>query len=380
MTAYSDTSLAFRASKHGAVAFLNKPLDIDRLEFEVKKALEVADMENIVERYKEGSIPPIIQHTGEIIGTSQGMKAALNMARIVASAEDTTVLITGETGTGKELLANFIHSNSVRAKGPFISINCGAIPRELAENELFGHEKGAFTGASDKIKSGRFEQAQHGTILLDEIGELPLHLQSKILRVLQEGEFYLVGGTQPVQVDVRIIAATNSSLEDMIAGGTFRKDLYYRLSVIQMNVPSLYERREDIPYLIRHFLSMFNEKYELKKELTFEAIEYLKELPFDGNVRDLQNTVERIVLLSNNNIIGLRDLSLALNPHHFEQKSFAGEVAGEAGHSLKSLVSHYEKELLQTYWNEYKSASKIAVKLKTNQPSISRKLHAYEII
>jgi transcriptional regulator with PAS, ATPase and Fis domain len=298
MTAYTDTSLAFRASKHGAVAFLNKPLDIDRLEFEVKKALEVADMENIVERYKEGSIPPIIQHSGEIIGSSQGMKAALNMARIVASAEDTTVLITGETGTGKELLANYIHSNSVRAKGPFISINCGAIPRELAENELFGHEKGAFTGASDKIKSGRFEQAQHGTILLDEIGELSLDLQVKLLRVLQERKLFRLGGSKELAIDVRVIAATNKDLEIAIEEGTFREDLYYRLNVANIVLPPLRERDEDIITIATSFVREFNQKFSRNiKGFSPEASDILKNHRWKGNIRELRNIIERVVLL-----------------------------------------------------------------------------------
>jgi DNA-binding NtrC family response regulator len=231
MTAFTDVSLAVKAMKLGAKDFLLKPLDIDQLEGAVKKALEVADLEKAVEIMKEGNPYPIIQHTGEIIGSSAGMQAALNMAKIVASAEDTTVLITGETGTGKELLANYIHSNSARVKAPFIAINCGAIPREIAESELFGTEKGAFTGASDKTKLGKFEQAQHGTILLDEVGELSLDLQVKLLRVLQERKLCHLGGTKEIAIDVRIIAATNKNLETAIDEGTFREDLYYRLNV-----------------------------------------------------------------------------------------------------------------------------------------------------
>ncbi|MFN3781725.1 MAG: sigma-54 interaction domain-containing protein, partial [Candidatus Kapaibacteriota bacterium] len=237
------------------------------------------------------------------------LKKVLNLAKIVA-ATDSTVLIVGETGTGKELLAKYIHKNSPRAKGPFIAINCGAIPKDLAESEFFGYEKGAYTGATEKFKQGRFELANHGTIFLDEISELSLELQVKLLRVLQERRFFRLGGTKEISVDVRIIASTNKVLEDLVAQGKFREDLFYRLDVARLELPPLRERGEDIMLLASAFVKEFNKKFGKNVSgFTPEAVQILKTYQWKGNIRELRNVVERVVLLEAEDIITKEALS-----------------------------------------------------------------------
>lgn len=237
MTAFSDIKMAVKAMKLGAEDFIVKPLDLEQLELSSEKALENYDLRRQVnilsEQLKE-------EKSSEIIGKSDGVRQAKDMAKVVSGA-DTTVLIYGESGTGKELLARYIHENSDRVKGPFVAINCGAIPKELAENELFGYERGAFTGATEKFRPGKFEQANHGTILLDEVGELTPDIQVRLLRVLQEQRFYRLGGQKEIQVDVRVVAATNKSLEELVEKGEFREDLFYRLNVAQVELPPLRE-------------------------------------------------------------------------------------------------------------------------------------------
>ncbi len=295
MTAFSDIKMAVRAMKLGAADFIVKPLDLEQLEISVERALHNSTMRRQVEIANEKLK---VEQPKEIIGESEGMKRALNMAHIIAGAEDTTVLITGESGTGKELMAHFIHNNSPRNKGPFITINCGAIPKELAENELFGHEKGAFTGATEKIKQGRFEQAQHGTIMLDEIAELSMELQVKLLRVLQERKFYRLGGQKEVAIDVRVIAATNKNLEQLVEEGTFREDLYYRLNVANILLPPLRNRGNDILTIAAAFVNEFNNKFGRNiKDFDPEAVDMMLQHNWKGNIRELRNVVERVVLL-----------------------------------------------------------------------------------
>jgi DNA-binding NtrC family response regulator len=308
MTAYNDVKLVVKAMKYGAEDYLVKPLDLEYLEMVVDKALRNATLRRQVEIAHEKLQ---MEQPSEIIGSSDGMKRAMNMARIVASAEDTTVLITGESGTGKELLAHYIHNNSPRAKGPFISINCGAIPRDLAENELFGHEKGAFTGATDKVKLGKFEQAQHGTIMLDEVAELSLDLQIKLLRVLQERKFFRLGGSKEVAIDVRVIAATNKHLETAIEEGSFREDLYYRLNVANIILPPLRERGDDIMTLATAFVNEFNQKFGRNiRGFSNDAVEILMHHNWKGNIRELRNIVERVVLLHEGaDVIGKDELN-----------------------------------------------------------------------
>lgn len=324
------------------------------------------------------SLQRLLETQKKIVCSSSRMQKVVELCEKIAPF-NSTILICGESGVGKELIADFIWQRSTRPHMPFVKINCAAIPETLLESELFGYEAGAFTGAHTKGKKGIFETADGGTILLDEIEAFPFHLQPKILRVLQEGEFYRVGGTESISTNVRLIAATNSDLEKMIEAGTFRKDLYYRLSVISLSVPSLRERPEDIPPLIRSFILHLNQKYDMKKEITSEAVNYLKGLTYEGNVRELQNIIERITLLSQNTIIGLKDVLAIMHAEEDAPFHNGGEDDKGSPDTLKSIVGAFEKELLQSYWNEYQSATKIAETLHTNQPTISRKLHAYGI-
>lgn len=307
MTAFSDIKMAVRAMRLGAEDFIVKPLDLEQLEVAVERALKNFDLRRQVDILSEQLKK---DQPSEILGSSEGMVKATEMAKIISKADDTTVLILGESGTGKELMARFIHENSPRSRGPFVTINCGAIPRELAENELFGYERGAFTGATEKIKQGKFEQAQHGTILLDEIAELSMELQVKLLRVLQERQFYRLGGAKEISVDVRVIASTNKDLEKMVEEGTFREDLYYRLNVARILLPPLRERGNDILKLATAFVNEFNQKFGKSiKGFSPEAAGIITSYHWKGNVRELRNVIERIVLLEMNDLISKESLS-----------------------------------------------------------------------
>ncbi|MBK9247324.1 MAG: sigma-54-dependent Fis family transcriptional regulator [Ignavibacteria bacterium] len=312
MTAFSDIKMAVRAMKLGAEDFIVKPLDLEQLEIAVEKSLANYDLRRQVNLLEERLRR---EESTEIIGNSEGIRRALQIGQIVASADDTTALILGESGTGKELIAKYIHQRSARSKGPFITINCGAIPRELAENELFGYEKGAFTGATEKVKQGRFEQANHGTILLDEVGELSPEMQVKLLRVLQERTFYRLGGMKEVSVDVRVIAATNRNLEQLVEEGKFREDLYYRLNVAIMTLPPLRERRDDILELATSFVNEFNKKFGRKiTGFTPEAADLMESYQWRGNIRELRNVIERVVLLETGTVISKESLNFLRPP------------------------------------------------------------------
>ncbi|NLO18757.1 MAG: sigma-54-dependent Fis family transcriptional regulator [Ignavibacteria bacterium] len=314
MTAFSDIKMAVRAMKLGAEDFIVKPLDIEQLEISVEKALYNYDLRrrvNLLDEQLQRDQP------NEILGESEGMIKALEIAKIVARA-DTTVLILGDSGTGKELFARYIHNHSNRARGPFVTLNCGAIPRELAENELFGYEKGAFTGATEKVRHGKFEQAHHGTIVLDEIAELSPELQVKLLRVLQERSFYRLGGSKEISVDVRVIASTNKDLEKLVEEEKFREDLFYRLNVARILLPPLRERGADIIQLATFFINEFNQKFAKNVTgFTPEAADLMQRYHWRGNIRELRNAIERVVLLETNDIItkeALNFLDASLEP------------------------------------------------------------------
>lgn len=341
--------------------------------------LETTKSENIKLEKTVVTLQEMVGAETPLVYTSPIMQRLVNLCDKIASF-DSTILLLGQSGVGKEVISDYIQKKSTRWDKKFIKINCAAIPENLLESELFGYEPGAFTNASSQGKKGIFEVANKGTVMLDEIGELPLHLQTKLLRVIQDGEFYHVGGTSPIYTDVRIIAATNSNLEEMINKGAFRKDLYYRLSVIQITVPALSERIEDVPLLIHHFLNRFNAKYNVHKELTSQSMELLRKRTYEGNVRELQNVVERLVLLSHRDIIGPQDIEVALNQDLTIYHGDKEELKDPEKTSLKTLVSNYERDILQRYWNEYQSASAIAKALNANQPTISRKLHDYGIL
>lgn len=301
ITAFSDVKMAVRAVKLGAEDFIVKPPDMEQLEVAVERALKNYDLRRQVDILQERLIDEQSVH---ILGNSEQLTQSLQFAEMVAKGDDTTVLILGESGTGKELIAKYIHQKSPRANGPFVSVNCGAIPRELAENELFGYEKGAFTGATEKVKHGRFEMAHRGTILLDEVGELSLEMQVKLLRILQEKKFYRLGGAREVSIDVRVIAATNRDLEKLIEEGKFREDLYYRLNVATITTPPLRERPDDILLLATAFVREFSTKFGKKiTGFTPEAVEILQSYEWKGNVRELRNAIERITLLETGEVI-----------------------------------------------------------------------------
>ncbi|MDQ5986871.1 MAG: Transcriptional regulatory protein ZraR [Syntrophus sp. SKADARSKE-3] len=307
MTAYSSVETAVEAVKSGAYDYLQKPLDFDELRLKMERAMEHRNLkeenrllrENLGNRFDRRNL----------IGNSTAMVRLLDTVSQVAPSE-ATIIITGESGTGKEVIAGAVHFNSLRKDGPFIKINCAAITETLLESELFGHEKGAFTGA-DRRKEGKFRQADGGTIFLDEITETSLAMQVKLLRVLQEREITRVGGNEVISVDVRVIAATNRDILQEIAIGKFREDLYYRLNVVTLHVPPLRERREDIPILAQHFLEYFAEKnHKAIKGYTPQAIDRMLRYNWPGNVRELMNAVERGVVLSRSEYLDEGELSL----------------------------------------------------------------------
>jgi DNA-binding NtrC family response regulator len=294
MTAYGTIETAVSAMKEGAYEFLTKPFDTNHLLLLIKRALEsqrmMAEIILLKEEFSEKLGFP------KIIGKSPSMEEVSRNIQKVAPAK-TTVLLLGESGTGKELFARALHHLSPRKDNPFVAINCAAIPRELLESELFGHEKGAFTGADYK-RIGKFELADNGTIFLDEIGEMDLSLQAKLLRVLQGEAIERVGGTRPIPIDVRIVAASNKDLEKAVSEKRFREDLYYRVSVFPIRIPPLRERKEDIPLLVNHFVKYYCEELKTgQKEIGAEALEILKNRQWKGNVRELENCIERAVIL-----------------------------------------------------------------------------------
>ena len=305
-----------------------------------------------------------------MIGKCPQMIALMKTVEYVAGT-DATVLITGESGVGKEVLTNEIYQRSGRKGKPFIRVNCASIPESLMESELFGYERGAFTGAV-KSKPGMFELANHGTLLLDEVGELPRALQPKLLRALQEREIIRVGGISTIPVDVRLIAATNQDLEAMVEGGTFRRDLYYRLNLIPLHIPPLRERGDDIPLLAVHFLEKFNAKYGKKKELTDEARQIMKEYPWPGNIREMENLLERLVIIGEEHWLTAPRLMAIL-----ENGDGAALRLDPSGASLKDMVADYEKKLLKEALTRYGTTYKTAQALNTSQPTVARKAKLY---
>ena len=301
MTAHSDLDSAVASYQGGAFEYLPKPFDVDEAVALVKRANQHAqEQQGLTE-------VPTLTRTPEIIGEAPAMQEVFRaIGRL--SHSNITVLINGESGTGKELVAHALHRHSPRAASPFIALNMAAIPKDLMESELFGHEKGAFTGAAN-LRRGRFEQADGGTLFLDEIGDMPADTQTRLLRVLADGEFYRVGGHTPVKVDVRIIAATHQNLETLVHAGKFREDLFHRLNVIRIHIPRLSDRREDIPTLAKHFLSRAAQELAVEpKLLKSETEEYLKNLPWGGNVRQLENTCRWITVMASGREVHVSDL------------------------------------------------------------------------
>jgi two-component system response regulator HydG len=311
MTAFGSVNTAVEAMKIGAFDYVQKPFEIEEMEVKIEKALEMKRMKHELD-YLRGTQQDIYEFD-RIVGSSAALQRVLDIVKKVAKS-NTTVLVRGETGTGKELIAGATHHNSLRAARNFVKVNCAALQENLLESELFGHEKGAFTGA-DKQRIGRFEQADGGTLFLDEIGDMSPSTQAKILRVLQEHEFERLGGTRTLRVDVRLIAATNRDLPAMVHAGQFREDLYYRLNVVSIEMPPLRERKDDIVPLANSFIRKFSG--ELKKKidgLDTDAQKLLMRYNWPGNIRELENTIERAMLLAEGRAIGAEDLRLGEAP------------------------------------------------------------------
>jgi two-component system, NtrC family, response regulator AtoC len=301
MTAYSTVESAIEAMKLGAFDYLNKPFEMDELLVTLQKALETTALKRELGRYRREQE----QRFGiqSLVGQNPRMQEIFTLVRKIASSAATTILLQGESGTGKDLIAHTIHYSSDRAKKPFMNITCSALPENLLETELFGHEKGSFTDAKQS-KKGLLELAEAGTVFLDEVGEMGLGLQSKLLRFLEEKTFKRVGGTVDIRVDVRIVAATNSNLEQAISEGRFRKDLFYRLKVIPIFIPPLRERPEDVPLLVKYFIDFYNREFKKNtRGITKPALQVLSEYPYPGNVRELKNIIERVMILENKEVI-----------------------------------------------------------------------------
>lgn len=350
---------------------------------------QIKQKDEIVERYERELIELRMKQTETegMITKSKKMKDILSQVKRVAPF-DSTILITGESGTGKGVLAKKIHQLSSKKFGPFIKVDCGAIPESLLESELFGYEHGAFTGARKGGKPGYFELAHTGTLFLDEIGELPLSLQSKLLQAIQDKTIKRIGGTRAIDVDVRLIAATNRNLEQMVIDGMFREDLYYRLNVVPIEIPPLRERKEDIPYLIHYFLDKFNNKYRMHKRLDEDSLLYLCRYHWPGNVRQLQNIIERLVVLSDKDMI---DKEIVLKLFHSKLNDNKGNAltnkmnetmvqSSKEPIDLKSILKEIEKKYIIDALKKYKSTRKAAKYLSMSQPTLVRRMKEYQIL
>jgi two-component system response regulator PilR (NtrC family) len=360
ITAYASADTAIKAMKEGAYDYITKPFKVEEIKLIIKNALEKKNLqkENIL--LKQAVRDRF--HFGNIIGQSPKMVALYDLLEKVSPTK-TNILITGESGTGKELVAKAIHYNSPRKEKPFVTLNCGAIPESLIESELFGHMKGAFTDAI-ATKKGLFEVADEGTIFLDEISELPLLMQVKLLRVLQDKEFKRVGGTEDIRVDVRIIAATNKELEEAVKEKHFREDLFYRLNVIQIKLPPLRDRREDIQILANHFLKKYSQ--ELSKnilKISPEALQILLNYEYPGNVRELQNIIERAVALESSPDLTAHNLSSYLSEQPLLRKGPIDIEIPNEGIDLEKMVEDLERTLLLKALDKTKGIKKKAAEL-----------------
>ncbi len=380
MTAFAKIKDAVEAMKLGATDFIEKPFEMDYLLFLIKKIIKWSDFQDentILKAFTARSNEEI-----NIVGNSDSLRKVMHTVEKVAQT-DSSVIFYGESGTGKEIFAKYLHYQSKRKDNPFVAINCAAIPSELMESELFGYEKGAFTSADSK-KIGLFEIAKNGTIFLDEIGELPLNMQSKLLRVIQEREFLRVGGIKPIKTDARIISATNQNLNELVEKKLFREDLYYRVSVIPIIIPSLCERKDDIPILIDYFIEKFAKDFRLGYiELSESAKKILLEYNYKGNIRQLKNIIERAVILCENGII-TSDI-LGIIPEKKEQNEYIVEDEFDENAPLNEITEkavkyaeskHILKVLKKEKWNR-SNASKI---LQISYKTLLTKIKDYNLI
>jgi len=368
ISAYGSVENAVRATRLGAYDFIEKPPHADKILLSVRNGLEMARLSEENRRLRQQAAPQ-----RAIIGRSEAIKQVREQLRLVAPTP-ASVLITGENGTGKELVARALHFFSRRSHRPFVEVNCAAIPEDLIESELFGHEKGSFTGATSR-RQGKFDLAHEGTLFLDEIGDMSLKTQAKILRILEEQRFERVGGSRPIQVDVRVVAATNKNLEEEIAKGTFREDLYHRINVIPLHVPPLRERREDIPVLAQHFFKeLARENNAPEKTLTPRALEILRAQPWPGNVRELKNFIWRLFLLTTKPVIDVDDLPM-------DQDAAAGPY-GDLSllftlPDFREARTRFEREFLKRKLEEHGgSVSTTALAIGLERTHLYRKLRS----
>src|SRR3954447_9093493 len=371
VSGHGTISTAVEATKKGAFDFIEKPFASERVLVSLRNALDQRQL-----RDENRSLKRAVEVRHQMIGDSQALRQV--MAAVGRAAPtNATVLIQGESGVGKELVARTIHRNSLRSRERFVQVNCAAIPEELIESELFGHEKGSFTGATEK-QIGKFEQADKGTIFLDEVGDMSPKTQAKVLRVLQEGEVERLGSARTIKVDVRVIAATNKDLEQEIEKGTFREDLYFRLSVIPIRVPPLRDRRDDIPALVRHFADLFSRDNNRRPQrFTAAALEYLQKARWKGNVRELKNTVERLIIMTPGEVIDVDDLRDIVR---IESRNPAPENERERPGTLREFKESAERTFLvgklrENNWNISKTAEVIG----TPRSNLYKKLEQYGI-
>jgi len=375
MTAYAEVETAVEALRSGAFDYVIKPFDLDELSMVIQRALQLQEMKQEIRNLHKALSTS--WQWGHILTTSpRMMDICKDTAKIALSQAN--VLISGESGTGKELIARAIHYNSKRANGPFIKINCAALPESLLESELFGHEKGAFTGAQT-LRQGLFERAHQGTLLLDEIGEMPLVLQAKLLRILQEREFERIGGHQTIRVDIRIIAATNRCLQTMVKEGTFREDLFYRLNVIHLTLPPLRERREDIALLANHFLQKFSSENQRDIiEIDPTAMSILTAWPWPGNIRELSNVIERAVVMNTGAVIFADDLPDPFRSPVSAMTETKPTYSGER--NLKEEIKREEKRIiLEVLDNQDGNRTRTALMLGISRRALMYKLQEYGI-
>ncbi|MCX5890978.1 MAG: sigma-54 dependent transcriptional regulator [Deltaproteobacteria bacterium] len=383
ISAYGSVENAIKATRLGAYDFIEKPPNADKILLSVRNALELARLSEENRRLRQQTAP-----VKEIIGVSSAIRRLREKLDLVAPT-NASVLITGENGTGKELVARALHAQSRRANYPFVEVNCAAIPEDLIESELFGHEKGAFTGASARHR-GKFDLAHEGTLFLDEIGDMSLKTQAKILRILEEQRFERVGGSRPIQVDVRVVAATNKNLEEEIIRGTFREDLYHRINVIPLSVPPLRERREDIPLLAAYFLQELSQAGDAPaKTFSAAALKALATMPWPGNVRELKNFVFRLAILSPGSVIDLAELPLAASAQE-AAAALAEAAAGAEGApdldidpflqvpSFREARALFEKQFLRRKLTECRgNVSLLAEQVGLDRSNLYKKLKAY---
>jgi DNA-binding NtrC family response regulator len=372
ITAHGNIENAVDAMKKGARDYILKPLRLDEI---VAKIETISQLKTLIQenRYLKDKLLKKFNFEN-IIGKNKKMQDLFELVRDIAKT-NSTVLIRGESGTGKELIANAIHFNSDRIEKPFVKVNCAVLAENLLESELFGHVKGAFTGAI-KDKVGRFELAHGGTIFLDEIGDISPNMQLKLLRVLQEGEFERVGGNETKKVDVRILAATNRNLEEAMKSGHFRQDLYYRLNVIPLDVPPLRDRKDDIPLLVAYFLDKFNADF--KKNITTvddEAMSYLQSYEWPGNIRELENLMERAIVLNKSGILKIKDFPLFVSQDAAEE-----EININVSNDLTEVVDSFEKKIIlkalrENNFNKLRTAEKLGI----HRSTFMSKLKKYEI-